>query len=400
MTIQMLTFFSYEGLTTEAAIESLKNFGMNKLSTVPTLPEWINFFKHFFSGFYLLLWAESIICFAAYGWRGSGSERSNDDNLYLGIALVVAIVVTGLFSYFQRRKTAIIMKKFEHLIPQYATCIRNGERLTLMTEELTLGDIIEVKWGDIIPADIRILKSKGFKVDNSPLTGESIPLTRTPEYTNENPLATKNLAFFATHAVDGSATGMVVNVGDFTVMGRIAGRISKMEYFKTDITEELKHFILTLASFAFILAFIFFLLALALGYHWLDALVFVIGTIIANVPEGLLTTVTVCSSLSAKRMASKNCLVKHLGAVETLGSTSIICSDKTGTLTQNFMVVSRIWLDGKIHDVEPPEDQTEIHRCQALPSWNPLERCVALCSRAEFKSEHKDFPIHSRLQID
>jgi sodium/potassium-transporting ATPase subunit alpha len=193
---------------------------------------------------------------------------------------------------------------------------------------------------------------------------------------------------------------MVVNVGDFTVMGRIAGRISKMEYFKTDITEELKHFILTLASFAFILAFIFFLLALALGYHWLDALVFVIGTIIANVPEGLLTTVTVCSSLSAKRMASKNCLVKHLGAVETLGSTSIICSDKTGTLTQNFMVVSRIWLDGKIHDVEPPEDQTEIHRCQALPSWNPLERCVALCSRAEFKSEHKDFPIHSRLQID
>lgn len=223
-----------------------------------------------------------------------------------------------------------------------------------------------------------------------------MPLHRSPHCTSENPLETKNLAFFATHAVDGNAVGMVVNVGDCTVMGRIAGLTSTIEPFKTAIAEELKHFIHTLASFAFVLAFIFFLLALALGHHWLDALVFVIGTIIANVPEGLLTTVTVCSSLTADRMASKNCLVKHLGAIETLGSTSIICSDKTGTLTQNLMVASRIWIDGKIHDVEPPDDRTEIPNCQTLASWISLERCIALCSRAEFKRDDQALPIHAR----
>ena len=166
------------GLTTEAAIEGLEKYGLNHLSLAPTLPEWINFVKHFFDGFYMLLWVESFICFAAYGYRASGAPKNNDDNLYLGIALVSAILLTGLFSYMQKRRTTKIMKKFENLIPQYSTCIRNGERVTLMTEELTLGDIIEVQWGDIIPADIRILKAKKFKVDNSPLTGESNPLTR------------------------------------------------------------------------------------------------------------------------------------------------------------------------------------------------------------------------------
>ena len=219
---------------------------------------------------------------------------------------------------------------------------------------------------------------------------------RTPECTSSNLLETKNLAFFATHAVEGSAVGMVVNIGDYTIMGRIAGLSSKIEYFKTDIAEELKSFIHTLAFLAFILAFIFFFFALSLGYHWLDALVFVIGTIIANVPEGLLTTVTVCSSLSAKRMSSKNCLVKHLGAVETLGSTSIICSDKTGTLTQNIMVASRVWLDGTIHYIEPPEDQTVVPYCQFLPDWIPLQRCAALCNRAVFKPDHMDLPICNR----
>ncbi len=292
------------------------------------------------------------------------------------------------------------MKKFENLIPQYANCIRNGERVTLMTEELTLGDIVEIKCGDIIPADIRILQANRFQVDNSPLTGESIPLTKTPECTDSNPLETKNLAFFATHAVNGSATGMVVNIGDFTIMGKIAGMVSSdSEYLKMDIEQELKYFISTLATFAFLLAIIFFLFALGLGYHWIDALVFVIGTIIANVPEGLLTTVTVCSSLSAKRLALKNCLVKHLGAVETLGSTSIICSDKTGTLTRNSMVVSRVWLDEKIHFVEPPEDQIVTPYCQTLPDWAPLARCIALCNKAEFKPDSMSLPAYSRKAI-
>jgi sodium/potassium-transporting ATPase subunit alpha len=318
----------------------------------------------------------------------------------LGIAIVCAILLTGLFSYLHKKKTRKIMIKFEKLIPQYANCIRDGERVTLVTEKLTLGDIIQVKSGDIIPGDIRILDAKSFQVDNSPLTGESIPIIKTPECTHSNPLETENLAFFATLAVSGSATGMVVNIGDNTVMGKITGMVlSSSAFFKMDIEHELQQFILSLAAYAFLLSVVFFVSALGLGYHWIDALVFVIGTIIANVPEGLLTTVTVCSSLSATRMASKNCLVKHLGAVKTLGSTSVICSDKTGTLTQNSMIVSRVWLDGKMYFIEPMIDQIFRPYCQTLPDWIPLARCIALCNKAVFKAEDLGLPVYNRKAI-
>ena len=181
---------------------------------------------------------------------------------------------------------------------------------------------------------MRVLEAKGFKVDNSSLTGESDPQARTPDFTHENPLETKNLAFFSTNAVEGTARGMVVNTGDNTVMGRIAGLTSGLESGDTPIAKEIAHFIHLITGVAVFLGVSFFIIAFILGYHWLDAVIFLIGIIVANVPEGLLATVTVCLTLTAKRMASKNCLVKNLEAVETLGSTSTICSDKTGTPTK------------------------------------------------------------------
>ena len=179
-------------------------------------------------------------------------------------------------------------------------------------------------------------------MDNSSLTGESEPQSRGAidiKDAHENPLETKNLAFFSTNAVEGTATGIVVNIGDNTVMGRIAGLASGLESGETPIAKEIQHFIHIITGVAVFLGVSFFIIAFILGYHWLDAVIFLIGIIVANVPEGLLATVTVCLTLTAKRMASKNCLVKNLEAVETLGSTSTICSDKTGTLTQNRMTV-------------------------------------------------------------
>ena len=163
----------------------------------------------------------------------------------------------------------------------------------------------QVKFGDRIPADLRILESKGFKVDNSSLTGESEPQSRSPEFTHENPLETKNLAFFSTNAVEGTARGMVINIGDWTVMGRIAGLASGLDMGDTPIAKEIAHFIHIITGVAVFLGVTFFIIAFILGYHWLDAVIFLIGIIVANVPEGLLATVTVCLTLTAKRMASK-----------------------------------------------------------------------------------------------
>merc|ERR1712241_936379 len=386
-----------QGLTDSQAAAGLAQYGKNELTPPPTTPEWVKFCQCLFSGFACLLWLGAVLCFLAYGIQASAYEEPPDDNLYLGVVLSAVVTVTGIFSYYQESKSAKIMEGFKNLVPQYALVRRNGgEKITVKAEELTLGDIVEIKFGDRCPADLRILEARGLKVDNSSLTGESEPQARSPEFTHENPLETKNLAFFSTNAVEGTAVGMVVNIGDNTVMGRIAGLASGLDTGDTPIAKEIAHFIHIITGVAVFLGVTFFIIAFILGYHWLDAVIFLIGIIVANVPEGLLATVTVCLTLTAKRMASKNCLVKNLEAVETLGSTSTICSDKTGTLTQNRMTVAHMWFDNQIHEADTSEDQSGSSAFKNGAGWKPLERCAALCNRAEFKSGQSGTPVLKR----
>merc|ERR1719283_833725 len=385
-----------DGLTTAQAKAGIAEHGLNQLTPPPTTPEWVKFCQNLFSGFATLLWIGAILCFIAFAIQVTNFEEPPEDNLYLGIVLTAVVVVTGIFSYYQESKSSKIMESFKNLVPQYALVFRNGEKITVKAEELTLGDIVEIKFGDRIPADIRVIQARGFKVDNSSLTGESEPQARGPEKTHDNPLETKNLAFFSTNAVEGTAKGMVVNVGDNTVMGRIAGLASGLETEDTPIAKEIHHFIHIITGVAVFLGVTFFIVAFILGYHWLDAVIFLIGIIVANVPEGLLATVTVCLTLTAKRMAQKNCLVKNLEAVETLGSTSTICSDKTGTLTQNRMTVAHLWFDDAIAEADTSEDQSGKSAYKGKPGWGPLERCGTLCSRAEFKPGEQSKPVLKR----
>merc|ERR1711874_21399 len=384
------------GLTSAQAKIGNEEHGLNQLTPPPTTPEWVKFCQNLFSGFACLLWVGAILCFVAYSIQATAYEEPPDDNLYLGVVLTAVVTVTGIFSYYQESKSAKIMESFKNLVPQYALVRRDGEKVTISATELTLGDIVEVKFGDRVPADLRVLEARGFKVDNSSLTGESEPQARTPEFTHDNPLETKNLAFFSTNAVEGTATGMVVNIGDSTVMGRIAGLASGLESDETPIAKEIAHFIHIITGVAVFLGVSFFIIAFILGYNWLDAVIFLIGIIVANVPEGLLATVTVCLTLTAKRMASKNCLVKNLEAVETLGSTSTICSDKTGTLTQNRMTVAHMWFDNKIVEADTSEDQSGNAFDKSAPGWKTLERVAMLCNRAEFKGGQNEVSILKR----
>merc|ERR1719177_13486 len=386
-----------QGLTDAQAAKGLAEHGRNELTPPPTTPEWIKFCQCLFSGFAMLLWLGAVLCFLAYGIQASAYEEPPDDNLYLGVVLSAVVTVTGIFSYYQESNSAKIMEGFKNLVPQYALVRRNnGEKLTIPADTLTLGDIVEIKFGDRCPADIRVLEARGFKVDNSSLTGESEPQSRGPEMTHENPLENKNLAFFSTNAVEGTCVGIVVNIGDWTVMGRIAGLASGLDMGDTPIAKEIAHFIHIITGVAVFLGVSFFIIAFILGYNELDAVIFLIGIIVANVPEGLLATVTVCLTLTAKRMASKNCLVKNLEAVETLGSTSTICSDKIGTLTQNRMTVAHMWFDNKIVESDTSEDQSGSAFDKAAPGWKTLERVGILCNRAEFKPNQENVAILKR----
>merc|ERR1712158_68163 len=379
-----------DGLTDDQVKKGIAEYGLNQLTPPPTTPEWIKFCQCLFSGFAMLLWFGAILCFLAYGIQASAYEEPPDDNLYLGIVLSAVVTVTGIFSYYQEAKSAKIMESFKNLVPQYAVVRRNGEKITVKAAELTLGDIVDIKFGDRVPADLRVIEARGFKVDNSSLTGESEPQTRTPEFTNENPLETRNLAFFSTNAVEGTCIGMVVNIGDNTVMGRIAGLASGLEGGQTPIAKEIEHFIHIITGVAVFLGVSFFIIAFILGYNWLDAVIFLIGIIVANVPEGLLATVTVCLTLTAKRMASKNCLVKNLEAVETLGSTSTICSDKTGTLTQNRMTVAHMWFDNKIAEGKITEYRSQRKKVCEIPfnSTNKYQVSVHECDDKDVPGTH------------
>lgn len=204
------------------------------------------------------------------------------------------------------------------------------------------------------------------------------------------------MAFFSTNVVEGTAKGVVVNRGDHTVMGRIAGLATTIDSGETPIAKELGHFIHLITIVAVFFGVLFFIISFSIGYHWLDSAIFLIGVIVANVPEGLLPTVTVCLTLTAKRMASKNCLVKNLEAVETLGSTSIICSDKTGTLTQNRMTVAHMWFDGQTIACDTSENQFEFRFDRASAGFKALSRVATLCSRAEFNGGQGDVPIQRK----
>ncbi|GMT29389.1 hypothetical protein PFISCL1PPCAC_20685 [Pristionchus fissidentatus] len=183
-------------------------------------------------------------------------------------------------------------------------------------------------------------------------------------------------------------------------MGRIAHLAAGLDTGMTPIGIEIEHFIHLITGVAAATGGTFFIISIILGYHWLTAIVFLIGIIVANVPEGLIATVTVSLTLTAMRMAAKNCLVKNLEAVETLGSTSTICSDKTGTLTQNRMTVAHMWCDNTIAACDTTEDQSAIsitgQKNRSCGSVDTLTRVAALCNRAEFKPDQKDVPILRR----
>ncbi|XP_062338227.1 sodium/potassium-transporting ATPase subunit alpha-2 [Osmerus eperlanus] len=384
------------GLTYAKALEVLARDGPNALTPPPTTPEWVKFCRQLFGGFSVLLWIGALLCFLAYSIQVATEDEPANDNLYLGVVLSAVVIITGCFSYYQEAKSSRIMDSFKNMVPQQALVIREGEKMQINAELVVQGDLVEIKGGDRIPADLRVVSAAGCKVDNSSLTGESEPQSRSPEFTHDNPLETKNICFFSTNCVEGTAHGIVIATGDRTVMGRIATLASGLEGGQTPINMEIEHFIHLITGVAVFLGVSFFILAIVLGYGWLEAVIFLIGIIVANVPEGLLATVTVCLTLTAKRMAKKNCLVKNLEAVETLGSTSTICSDKTGTLTQNRMTVAHMWFDNMIHEADTTEDQSGATFNKSSATWVALARVAALCNRAEFKAGQEHTQILRR----
>jgi sodium/potassium-transporting ATPase subunit alpha len=367
-----------KGLTSATYKKVLEREGPNRLTPPSEQSAFVKFFIVLFGNvFNILLWGGAILCFVAYAIDTSGDTS----NLYLGSVLAVVVFLTGCFSYYQEAQASKAMEGFKKLVPEYATVVRDGEARKVDASQLVIGDIVLVKGGDKIPADLRIIESNSMKVNNSSLTGESEPQSRSTEMTDDNPLETKNLAWYTSFATEGTATGMVIATGDDTMIGRIAALVLNTESVQTPINREIHFFIKMISAVALTLGITFLIISIAYGYRVVPTLVFVIGIIVANVPEGLLATVTVSLTLTAKRMAKKAVLVKNLESVETLGSTSVIASDKTGTLTQNRMTVAHLYYDDAIYVAETGTAGSYNLKSSACRG---LVRCMSLCNRATF----------------
>ena len=264
-------------------------------------------------------------------------------------------------------------------------------------KQLCVGDMVLLNAGDQIAADIRIFDARNFKVDNSTLTGESEPQWRTTVCTSENALLTDNLVFYSTYCVEGWAKGVVINTGDMSVVGRLSAYSYEHERKDTPISQEVAHFMHIVSVMACCAGVFLFVVAFLAGYFWIDAILFMIGIIVATVPEGMLAIVTIALSLTAKRMATKNCLVRNLEAIETLGATSVLVTDKTGTLTSNRLTVAHLWFDNQIGEIDTAApDSPTVTFDTDNHSWKNLARVSILCNSAEFAAGSEGAPVMSR----
>jgi magnesium-transporting ATPase (P-type) len=310
----------WAGLSAAEAARRLSHDGPNEIPT-PRGPSplrlLIGQFVHFFA---LLLWAAAVLALLA------GMPE-------LSVAIVLVIVLNGGFAFAQEYRADRAAQRLVAMLPVTATVRRDGKRLVVPARELVLGDRVLLLSGDRISADLVLTQSSAAAVDESMLTGESV--TRRPD------VGDRVLA--GTYLVEGSAQADVVATGRATRLAAIAGATQNAERPVSPLTKELHRVVRAVAVISVGVGIAFFFVALLLGISLHDGLILSVGVTVALVPEGLLPTVTLSLARAAQRMAKRNALVRRLEAVETLGATTFICSDKTGTLTRNEMTVVSVW---------------------------------------------------------
>jgi calcium-translocating P-type ATPase len=322
----------------------------------------------------LLLWVAAALAFVA------GAP-------VLGAAIIAVVFLNAGFAFAQERQAERAVEALGRYLPQQASVRRDGERQLIDARELVPGDVLLVSEGDRISADARLLEG-AVEVDLSTLTGESQPVLRSAEFldTTGPLLETRDLVFSGTSCVGGEAEALVFATGMQTELGRIAALSERVEVEPSPLEQQVKRvaWLIALVAVAAGLAFLpigWLVAGLPLG----DAFTFAVGLIVANVPEGLLPTITLALAVGVASLARGGALVKRLSAVETLGSTTVICTDKTGTLTENRMRALRVWTPQGELDLEQKVDVEAA--VEADPVLGFLGRAIAACSTAELAPE-------------
>jgi sodium/potassium-transporting ATPase subunit alpha len=343
---------SPEGLGEAEVRERLAHEGPNVISEPHRLPLPLRFGRHLTHRFALLLAAGALLAFLAEEF---GKLSPGEGMRLIAIALVCVVLLNAAFTFWQEQRVERAMAAFRGMLSRRARVLRSRVEVEIDAAEVVAGDVLVLREGDRVAADARLFAAHGLKVDNSPLTGESEPQLRTTATAPASSarLDARNLVFAGTLVTSGTGSAVVHATGNHTEIGRIAGATREVQRVETPIQRELRHFVRVVSAIALGLGAVFFFAGWSIGNPFWTNLVFAIGIIVANVPEGLLPTVTLALAISGRKMARRNALLKTLESAETLGSTTVISTDKTGTLTRNEMCVTEVLLGASGSAVEP-----------------------------------------------
>lgn len=325
------------GLTDKQVEKRQKQYGENALEAQKKVPKWLIFLKQFQDFMVLVLLAATLVA----GLLGEYIDA---------IAIMVIVLVNGFIGFFQEQKAEKSLDKLKELSAPMAYVLRNKKWERIPSKDVVVGDVVRITSGDRIPADIRIVKSDSLETEESALTGESLPVMKHAAAIHRDHLDAQdqiNMGFMSTLVTRGSGIGIVVGTGMQTVMGQIASLMANTKKVMTPLERKLAELGKILIVVALLLTALVVVLGVVQGQPLYIMFLAGVSLAVAAIPEGLPAIVTVALSLGVQRMIRKKAIVRKLSAVETLGCASVICSDKTGTMTQNKMTVKEVFINGK-----------------------------------------------------
>ncbi len=329
------------GLDAVAVEKSRHRWGWNELASAPSEPVWKKLLAQFNDVVVWILLAAALIS----GLTGEWTDTA---------AVIAIVLLNAILGFFQEERAERALAALQDLAAPLAKVVRGGQLQTIAARELVPGDIVELEAGDNVPADVRLLTTFSLRIQEAALTGESVPVDKDAAVIL--PVATplgdrRNLAYMSTIVANGTARGLVTGIGMATEIGRIAGMLQRSDREPTPLQRQLAKLGRTLVFISLSLVIVILGLSLWRGDKLLDALLAAVSLAVAAVPEGLPAVVTVTLALGLQRMVKRNALIRKLPSVETLGCVTVICSDKTGTLTRNEMTVREIWAGGRLFRV-------------------------------------------------
>lgn len=379
------------GLSSDEVVRRREIFGDNVLTPKKGKPAWVRFLLQFHQPLIYILLAASIITLLLKEFVDSG--------VIFGVVLINAMV-----GFVQESKALKALDALARSMTTQTTVIRDGVEKTVPSTELVPGDIVAVASGDKIPADMRLVKVRELQVNESALTGESVPVEKQTEALDIGAVLAdrKNMVYTSALVTYGQGRGVVVSTGDHTEVGRISELISSAEDLATPLTRKIAHFSHFLLYVILGMAGMTFLVGVLRGQPWVDMFMASVALAVGAIPEGLPAAVTITLAIGVSRMAKRRAIIRKLPAVETLGSTMVICSDKTGTLTENQMTVQEIFAGGKLYEVngsgyQPQGDFLQDGQQVTAPvQVEPLRACLTaglLCNTARLIEKEGRFEI-------